>query len=95
LNHEADSWIQTISLTTSTLDLSHVSSFSPTNIYNPNNVVLSCNASGNTEKILDFWFDGELLEHRILKASDIETQSYTVPVEKCNHGYHTVHIRLY
>ena len=95
LNHEAESWIQSFNVTTSNLELQHISSFSPTNIYNPNNVVLSCNAIGNTAKILDFYFDGELVEHRQLAANAVSTQSYQVKAEKCSHGYHTVEIRLF
>ena len=95
LNHEAESWIQSISVSTSNLELSHISSFSPTNIYNANNVILSCNAIGNTAKILDFYFDGELLEHRVLAANALTTQSYTVPNHYCTHGHHSVAIELY
>jgi hypothetical protein len=58
-------------------------------------VVLSCNAIGNTAKILDFYFDGELVEHRQLAANAVSTQSYQVKAEKCSHGYHTVEIRLF
>lgn len=95
LNHEAESWIQSFSVSTSNLELSHISSFSPTNIYNSNNVILSCNAIGNTAKILDFYFDGELLEHRVLAANALTTQNYTVPSSYCTHGHHSVAIELY
>lgn len=95
LNHEADSWIQNITIKTSTLELNYPTEFSYIKLYDPNDVVLSCDAIGNTEKILDFYFDNKLLEHRILKANDSTSQSYSVSKDLCTHGNHSVRIELY
>ncbi|MGN1342638.1 MAG: hypothetical protein ACI4VL_05380 [Bacilli bacterium] len=82
-------------ITTSELKLTNTSDFSPTAIYKKDNVVLKCNAIGNINKILDFYFDDELIEHKILNENSEPTQSYTVPANKCTHGVHKVRIELY
>ena len=82
-------------ITTSELRLTNTSDFSPTAIYKKDNVVLKCNAIGNIAKILDFYFDDELVNHKILDINSEQTQSYAVPMDKCTHGVHRVRIELY
>jgi hypothetical protein len=77
------------------LELGYPFGFSYLHVYNPDSVVLSCEAKGNTNKILDFYFDNKKVHSRILKGSDPVAQSYTVPKELCTHGSHTVRMELY
>ena len=105
-NHEKDSLIQTLEVTSSELKLELPIGFHSTSVFsNPNDVVLNCNVTGSVRKLLYCYFgDGngedeklELLEGkgRILKENDDSNQSFKIPVNLATHGYHTVRFELY
>lgn len=93
-NHDITS-TKTISITfvTSELRLQQPSDFSNTNTYNTGKVALSCEVIGTIDKILDIYFDGELIETRYLDSKAVSNQSLIFTDVK--HGYHTVKVELY
>ena len=95
VNHEDSSILYVLDINTSSLELKHVQGFSYLHRYNPNEVILSCDAIGDTDKIIDFYFDNKLVKHILAKRTDPDTQSYTVPTNLCTHGAHEVRIELY
>lgn len=80
---------------TSSLVLQQTSTFSNATTYTPNNVVLQCNAIGSMEKILKFWFDGQLLETRTLGPGADNLQTLNIDSNLAGHGYHSVKIELF
>ena len=94
-NHDADSRQRSYTVTTTYLTLKQTSSFSPANYYNTTNVVLSCQAEGNTEKIVKCWFDGVLIEARAVSKNATTEVSFSIPSQYTTHGYHGVKIELY
>lgn len=84
-----------LTVISSNLSLQQTSTFSNATTYSSNNVVLQCNVIGDMEKILKFWFDGDLLEERKLSPSSETLQTLSVPSTLAGHGYHTVKIELF
>ena len=80
---------------TADLRLEESANFSNLNYYRPNAVSLQCNAIGAMDKILEFWFDDELLLTKTLNENSDNFQSYTVPESKASHGNHMCRMELY
>ena len=84
-----------VDVMTADLRLEESANFSNLNYYRPNAVNLQCNAIGAMDKILEFWFDDELLVTRTLDENSDNFQSYTVPEAKAGHGNHSCRMELY
>ena len=95
VNHDRESPKREIVVSTSVLTLKQSSGFSAVSTYTPNNVVLKCDAEGTLPRILDFYFDEQLVETKLLDSTSLTTQSYAVPSSYCTHGAHKVRIELY
>ena len=83
-----------VDVTTTALTLNNSASFSNLSLFASNNVNLSCEAIGQMNKILNFYFDGELVESRHLTATSTETQTYKIDPELATQGAHSVRITL-
>ena len=81
-------------VTTTALTLNNSASFSNLSLFASNSVNLSCEAIGRMDKILNFYFDGDLVESRHLSATSTETQTYKISPELATQGAHTVRITL-
>lgn len=81
--------------TTANLSLEPAESFSNVTLFDSQNVTLQCNAVGNTDKILCFYWDGELVQTETLTATSANLQQYQVPSKLATHGKHDVLIELY
>lgn len=81
--------------TTASLSLEPAESFSNVTLFDSQNVILQCNAVGNTDKILQFYWDGELVETKALTAASANLQQYQIPPKMATHGKHDVLIELY
>lgn len=81
--------------TTASLSLEPAESFSNVTLFDSQNVILQCNAVGNTDKILQFYWDGELVETKALTAASANLQQYQIPQKLATHGKHDVLIELY
>lgn len=81
--------------TTANLSLEPAESFSNVTLFDSQNVTLQCNAVGNTDKILYFYWDGELVQTETLTATSANLQQYQVPSKLATHGKHDVLIELY
>lgn len=81
--------------TTASLSLEPAESFSNVTLFDSQNVILQCNAVGNTDKILRFYWDGELIETKVLAATSANLQQYQIPQKLATHGKHDVLIELY
>ena len=81
--------------TTANLSLEPAESFSNVTLFDSQNVILQCNAVGNTDKILRFYWDGELVETKVLAATSANLQQYQIPQKLATHGKHDVLIELY
>lgn len=81
--------------TTANLSLEPAESFSNMTLFDSQNVILQCNAVGNTDKILQFYWDGELVETKALAATSANLQQYQIPPKLATHGKHDVLIELY
>lgn len=79
------------------LTLEKSSTFSNTSPYNYSSVTASVMLTGNMEKILDFYFDGELIESKIVDAAAPASQSFKFNSKLGNieHGYHTIRVEAY
>ena len=84
-----------VDVMTADLRLEESANFSNLNYYRPTAVNLQCNAVGAMDKILEFWFDDELLVSRTLDKNSDNFQSYTVPESKAAHGHHSCRMELY
>lgn len=84
-----------IEVVASELKLTQSANFSALNRYAPDNVQLQCNAIGSMNKILKYYFDGELINTVKLAASAENFQSYLVPTQYTSHGSHTIRIELW
>ena len=82
----------TFPVTTVELMLYESEKFSNLAPYGPE-FTMYCNISGNIEKILDFYLDGELVNSQTLGRTNIGEQKFTI--SNVSHGYHTVSIDLY
>ena len=66
--------------------------------FKANSVNIQCNAIGNMNRVLDFYFDNELIETKTLSIGDTgrnvvcEVHKY---LDNISHGYHTVRIELH
>lgn len=89
-----DSRSYSTDVTTTALTLNNSASFSNLSTFASNSVNLSCEAIGRMDKILNFYFDGELVESRHLTATSTETQTYKVSQELATQGSHSVRITL-
>lgn len=81
--------------TTANLSLEPAESFSNVTLFDSQNVILQCNAVGNTDKILCFYWDRELVQTETLTATSANLQQYQVPSKLATHGKHDVLIELY
>jgi hypothetical protein len=84
-----------IEVVASELKLTQSANFSALNRYAPDNVQLQCNAIGSMNKILKYYFDGDLINTVKLAASAENFQSYLVPTQYTSHGSHTIRIELW
>lgn len=80
---------------TADLRLEESANFSNLNFYRPNAVSLQCNAIGAMDKILEFYFDDNLVLSKTLNASADNFQSYTVSESLATHGSHMCKMELY
>ena len=94
-NHDAPSRTRSHTIATTNLALKQISSFNPATTYNTDSVILNYIAEGDTEKIIECYFDGELIGTKYMSRTDVEEDSFTVPAEYRTHGFHTVRITLY
>ena len=83
-----------VEVTTTTLSLNNSASFSNLSLFASNAVNLSCEAIGKMNKILTFYFDGQVVETRNLSATSQETQTYKINQEIATEGSHEVKITL-
>ena len=92
---------RTLTFSTSSLELSKSATFSNISYFTGNKVTLSCNVSGNMDKILEYWWsngeeDQVLLSTVNLTADSVESQSLDVQTKTTLvNGYHKVTIRLF
>lgn len=98
--NSGESRIKEQEFTTSELILTRASTFSNMKVYDTNNVTIQCNAIGNMNKILDYYFDDILIKSDLLGPSSAAAQSYTVPTvfngkTICTHGWHSIRVELY
>ena len=78
------------------LELKKSSEFSNLNVFSADNILVRCLAIGNMGKILEYVWDGEILNSEKIDASNTSTEfSYKIPAAKAKHGLHTLEIRLY
>ena len=84
-----------ITVQTSELTLTPSANFSALTRYTPDKVLLQCNAIGSMDKVLKFYFDGSLVERRVLTAQSENFQSYQVDRALATHGSHTCRIELF
>ena len=81
-------------VTTTALSLTYPSDFSNLSLESKENTKIRCQAVGQMNKILNFYFDGALLESRHLTPTSGETQEYLVNSELVTHGHHSIKIEL-
>ena len=93
--NSGDTPIRAQDFTTSELSLYENSDFSTMAVYNTDNLIVWCNVSGNMNKILDYYFDDELVYTARLNPTSETAQKFQIPAELCTHGYHTVRIELF
>jgi len=93
--NSGESTKKSVTVQTSELTLSPSANFSALTRYTPDKVLLQCNAVGSMDKVLDFYFDGNLIQSRVLTAQSENFQSYQVDKEIATHGNHTCRIELY
>ena len=81
---------------TSDLSLTLPSTFSNNSVFDTTSVTLSCYQDGNMDKILEFYWDGELIASKILDNNSDREQTLKVKdyVDEITHGYHIVKIVL-
>ena len=96
-NHIKPSTTKYPRITTSELTLSQSFGFSPTIRYSPNNVSLSCSVIGSLNKILEFYFDDDIVPKQTmyLAANEQGEFSYSPSRSLCTHGNHKVKIALF
>lgn len=95
INHDEPSVTRQAAVSTVEMYLEQTSSYNPAYTYNSNSVTLSCNAVGDLSKILEWTFDGKVLQTQVLAPNSINPQTFLVPSEYTPHGYHTVEVNLY
>ena len=81
-------------VTTAVLSLSNSATFSNLSVFPSSGVNLSCEAVGSMNKILNFYFDGEVVESRHLTANSSNTQTYQIDPSLASQGVHSVKIEL-
>ena len=81
--------------TSSELTLTESRDFTSLAIYDVNNLIVWSNVSGNMNKIVDYYFDDELIHTERLGPTSETAQKYQIPTNLCTHGYHTVRIELF
>ncbi len=89
---------QKLQITSSELRLTPAANFSNSNVFHSNeDVTLACNAIGNINKILEFCFDGEVIETKNLGPTAKQEQQYVIKGndERLTHGVHTIEYKLY
>ena len=88
---------RSIDFNTANLELRPAENFSNLNLFETTNVSIQCNVIGNTEKLLYYYWDDQVLEDMplALGAQATVLQSYNVPASLATHGRHTVRIELY
>lgn len=94
-DNSGDSASRSAIFTTANLSLEPAENFSNVTIFDAQNVILQCNAIGSADKILDFYWDGELVESKTLNASSANLQQYKITSSLAYHGKHDVLIELY
>ena len=90
--------VQRLQVTSAELRLTHAANFSNSNVFYANeDVTLACNAIGATNKILEFCFDGEVVETKNLDPTAKQEQQYVIKGnnERLTHGVHTIEFKLY
>ena len=77
---------------TSDLSLTLPASFSNTTTTNVDNIKLTVIQQGEMDKILECYWDGILIETRLLDANSLRDQTFDInrQVAEINHGYHVV-----
>ena len=84
-----------IEVACSELKLEEDSNFSALTRYAPDQVQLACNAIGSMNKILKYYFDGQLIHTAKLNASAESFQTFQVPEQYATHGSHKARIELW
>ena len=74
------------------MSLKEHNEFSPLTLYNTD-LNMVCQVEGQVEKILEWYFDNNLIAKEIL-SKDVEGRR-TCPIKNTTHGSHTVEVRLY
>ena len=88
---------RSIDFNTANLELRAAENFSNLNLFEMTNVSIQCNVIGNTEKLLYYYWDDEVLEDMPLALASNATilQSYNIAPALATHGRHKVRIELY
>ena len=87
-----------VPITCSELRLTQAANFSNNNVFYSNEqVTLACNAIGNLNKILEFSFDGDIIETLYLAPGAPQEQKYQIPArsELLTHGVHTIKFEVF
>ena len=81
---------------TSDLSLTLPSNFSNNSVFETSSIALSCYQDGNMDKLLEFYWDDELIASRRLDNNSDREQTLNVKeyVSEITHGYHRVKIVL-
>lgn len=87
--------VRSIDFTTATLTLEAAENFSNLNLFDTSNVSIQCNVRGNTEKLLYYYWDDELLDGEPVSLAANATTLQTKQVPVATHGMHKVRIELY
>lgn len=95
--NSGESMVRSIDFTTASLALEQSENFSNLNLFDTTNVSISCNARGNTDKLLYYYWDDKEMDNMpiVLTASSPTLQTQAVPASLATHGKHTVRIELY
>lgn len=88
---------RSIDFTTASLVLEAAENFSNLNLFDSANVSISCNARGNTDKLLYYYWDDKEMDNMpiVLTSSSPTLQAQAVSKTLATHGMHRVKIELY
>lgn len=107
-NHDEYSSVRTAEVTTSQLKLSHISGYTPSNIYSVDGFTISCNIVGSIDKIVKFYYDEKLIETRklgyntpnsnpgfVIPAGAYDSNTKEPISGTATHGHHKIRFELY
>lgn len=80
---------------TSELEIKPNSSFTSNKFYTPDSTIMSCSVQGQMPKILEYYFDDELIFTDQLKIDVNGTRNFQIPANLCTYGAHKCRMELY